>query len=98
MPVWLLSALNMLRAATIGTPVRALATGAGAALAVSAGAEEAGFVGGDLLGGLFGEEVKKRRRRRKALTADDLRLALIIASSISKKASENFILSRVRSG
>lgn len=35
-----------------------------------------------------------RRRRRKALTADDIRTALVIASAISKKAAENFILSR----
>lgn len=35
-----------------------------------------------------------RRRRRKALTADDIRIALVIASAISKKAAENFILSR----
>lgn len=38
----------------------------------------------------------KRRRRRKALTDNDIRQALIIASSISKKAAENFVLMRVR--
>lgn len=37
-----------------------------------------------------------RRRRRKALTNDDVKLALTIASAISKKAAENFILVRVR--
>jgi len=37
-----------------------------------------------------------RRRRRKALTNDDVRTALTIASAISKKAAENFILMRVR--
>lgn len=39
----------------------------------------------------------KRHRRRKALTNDDVRLALTIASSISKKAAETFIAMRVRS-
>jgi len=38
----------------------------------------------------------RRRRRRKALTNDDVRTALTIASAISKKAAENFILMRVR--
>jgi len=37
-----------------------------------------------------------RRRRRKALTNDDIKLALTIASAISKKAAENFILTRTR--
>ncbi len=37
-----------------------------------------------------------RRRRRQALTNDDIKLALTIASAISKKAAENFILTRTR--
>jgi len=41
---------------------------------------------------------KRRARRRKALTNDDMRLALTIASSISKKAAETFINQRVRTG
>jgi len=41
-------------------------------------------------------DVPKRRRRRKALTDNDIRQALIIASSISKKAAENFVLMRVK--
>lgn len=47
---------------------------------------------------IFGDEegLPKRRRRRKALTDNDIRQALIIASSISKKAAENFVLMRVR--
>jgi len=55
-------------------------------------------IGGVALGeGLFGDEdAKKRRRRRKALTNDDVKTALTIASAISKKAAENFILMRVR--
>jgi len=45
---------------------------------------------------LFGDGERRRRRRRKALTNDDVRTALTIASAISKKAAENFILMRVR--
>ena len=39
---------------------------------------------------------RRRRRRRKALTSDDVKIALTIASAISKKAAENFILVRTR--
>lgn len=56
-------------------------------------------IGGVALGeSLFGDDdgLPKRRRRRKALTDNDIRQALIIASSISKKAAENFVLMRVR--
>ncbi len=55
-------------------------------------------IGGVAIGeSLFGDDgMKKRRRRRKALTNDDVRTALTIASAISKKAAENFILMRVR--
>jgi len=55
-------------------------------------------IGGVALGeSLFGDgDGKRRRRRRKALTNDDVRTALTIASAISKKAAENFILMRVR--
>ncbi len=60
-------------------------------------------VGGGAAGGLFdgdgggaGGATMRRRRRRKALTNDDVRTALTIASAISKKAAENFILMRVR--
>ena len=55
-----------------------------------------GIAGVGLGGQLFGEDGKRRRRRRKALTNDDVRTALTIASAISKKAAENFILMRVR--
>ncbi len=56
----------------------------------------AGFAGVGLGQAVLGDEIKKRRRRRKALTNDDVRTALTIASAISKKAAENFILMRVR--
>lgn len=51
--------------------------------------------GGGGGGGIAGGPL--RRRRRKALTDSDVRLALTIANSISKKAAETFILQRVRS-
>ncbi len=57
---------------------------------VAAGEALFGGGGGDGDGGV------RRRRRRKALTNDDVRTALTIASAISKKAAENFILMRVR--
>jgi len=55
-------------------------------------------IGGVAVGeALFGDDDgKRRRRRRKALTNDDVKTALTIASAISKKAAENFILMRVR--
>ena len=54
-------------------------------------------IGGAAVGEqLFGDGAPRRRRRRKALTNDDVRTALTIASAISKKAAENFILMRVR--
>ncbi|HIB68101.1 MAG TPA: hypothetical protein EYO33_24145 [Phycisphaerales bacterium] len=56
-----------------------------------------GFAGEALFGGDgSGVAGGRRRRRRKALTNDDVRTALTIASAISKKAAENFILMRVR--
>ncbi len=54
-------------------------------------------IGGVAIGEkVFDGEGGRRRRRRKALTNDDVRTALTIASAISKKAAENFILMRVR--
>ncbi len=58
------------------------------------GAGIGGVAAGEALFG--GDGVQRRRRRRKALTNDDVRTALTIASAISKKAAENFILMRVR--
>lgn len=61
-----------------------------------AGVGLAGLGAAQLPGILFGDEVRARRRRRKALTSEDMRTALTIASAISKKAAENFILQRTR--
>ena len=58
------------------------------------GAGIGGVAAGEAL--FDGDGVPRRRRRRKALTNDDVRTALTIASAISKKAAENFILMRVR--
>ena len=60
-------------------------------LGVASGVGGEAFFDGDGDGGSG-----RRRRRRKALTNDDVRTALTIASAISKKAAENFILMRVR--
>ena len=60
------------------------------------GAGIGGVAAGEQLFGGDGDGSGRRRRRRKALTNDDVRTALTIASAISKKAAENFILMRVR--
>lgn len=66
-----------------------------ARLLPTVGAGIAGVGVGELAFGGDGDG-RRRRRRRKALTNDDVRTALTIASAISKKAAENFILMRVR--
>lgn len=60
------------------------------------GAGAGGVALGEQVFGGDGDGLTRRRRRRKALTNDDVRTALTIASAISKKAAENFILMRVR--
>jgi len=77
------------------------------ALPLAAGVAGGGIVGSELGGGgpfpgFFGLGAgggggpTRRRRRRKALTNTDIQTALTIASAISKKAAENFILVRAR--
>jgi len=86
--------------------VAALVSGA----ALGAGFEAAsGAIGGgdlslaipgrspDLRVNALGQLIRRRPRRRKALTDSDVRLALTIASAISKKAAEVFIAQRTRS-
>jgi len=102
-------ALPLLLGAALALPLatRALATGGrflrrGGAAAVSgiAAGGLASFGAGEALsrvlpgGGIDG--IPRRRRRRRALTSDDMRIALTIASAISKKAAENFVLTRTR--
>lgn len=67
---------------------------AGAGVATAGGLGLAGFGAQQAL--TIGGNGVPRRRRRRALTADDMRTALTIASAISKKAAENFILQRTR--
>lgn len=74
-----------------------VALGAGGALVGSelgGGGPFPGFFG--IGGGGGGGALPRRRRRRKALTNTDMQTALTIASAISKKAAENFILVRAR--
>lgn len=82
-------------AARVGTRLApgALARRA-APLALTTGATAGGFALGEALTG--DGAMVRRRRRRKALTNDDVRTALTIASAISKKAAENFVLMRTR--
>jgi hypothetical protein len=76
------------------SPMRAAALGGAVGLG---GAHAVSSLGGG--GGLFGgDDDKRRRRRKKALSESDIRQALTIASAISKKAAENFVLMRVRRG
>jgi len=84
-----------------GTGRRAIIGGGAGALAAEefTGGGFPGFfgIGGGGGGGRGAFGGPRRRRRRKALTDSDVRLALTIATSISKKAAETFILQRVRS-
>lgn len=84
--------MNALIALARAIALRAAPLARRALLPVGAG------IGGVAAGeALFGDDaLPRRRRRRKALTNDDVRTALTIASAISKKAAENFILMRVR--
>lgn len=99
-----MGALIALASRVVAPLGRALGVGAGRstsrALATIAGGTALGIAGEDLLGNVFdgggGNGVMARRRRRKALSDTDMRTALTIASAISKKAAENFILMRVR--
>lgn len=96
MPALLLRAVQMFgiggAARAIGSrllrrPALTAAVAGGAGLAAF-GAQQAATMGGD--------GMRPRRRRRRALTADDMRTMLTIASAVSKKAAENFILQRTR--
>lgn len=77
--------------AVLRRPALAASVVGGAGLAAF-GAQQALTMGGGA--GMPG--MQPRRRRRRALTADDMRTALTIASAISKKAAENFVLQRTR--
>jgi len=106
MPVWMISALAML-APLAGRALGAL-RGAAVPLGIAGAvtAEQAGLIdiipgfgGGRGIfggGGGGGGGIAPRRRRKKALTNTDMATMALIASTVSKKAAENFILMRVR--
>lgn len=90
MPAWLLAALNMIRTGLIGTPGRALATGAGVGLAVP---DSLGFI--DPISGAFaalgsGGDGRRRRRRRRALTASDKADIAFVVGLMGPKAGKDF--------
>jgi len=93
-PVWLLSALQLIRS-TIGgvarrVPRQALLAGAGAA---------GGVALADPAGGLFpsfgGEDRPRRRRRRRALTASDRADIAFISGTLGKATGDRFAVSLV---
>ena len=109
MPIWLVSALALiaplvarLGGRIIGARGLALTGAAGAAGLEAAGVIDIipglgrpGGIGAGLFGG-GGGDGRPVRRRKKALTNTDMATMALIASTVSKKAAENFILMRVR--
>lgn len=85
MAAWLIAALNMLRSLAVGTPTRALISGAtGGTVAAGQGLFDfLPFVGD-------GEEKVRRRRRRRALTQSDRNDIAFIAATIGKAAAGSF--------
>lgn len=107
MPIWLISALALIApfigrgisaARAVGTRslVAGGVTGLGVAEATGAIDLIPGFGGGGGLFGGGGGRAEVRRRRKKALTNSDMATMALIASVVSKKAAENFVLMRVR--
>lgn len=93
MPAWIMAALLSLRGAAVGTPGRALITGAtaGSLIQSGLGADEGGagvdtgFLG--FLGGGGGGRPRRRRRRR-ALTKSDMQDLAFLAGFLSKAGVE----------
>lgn len=83
MPAFIASALALLRSATLGTPARALLTGAGLGGLVA----EVGVPGVDLFPG-----ARRRRRRRRALTASDRADIGFITGLLGKPAGKEFAI------
>lgn len=93
MAAWLVSAIQLIRSVALGTPLRALATGATAGTFIgpileSAGGEAArgGFLG------FGGGERSRRRRRRRALTASDKVDIAFVAGILGQKAGKDLAL------
>ncbi len=88
MAAWLIAALNMLRTLAVGTPTRALISGATAG---GLGAFDfLPFVGPGGGGETFEAERVRRRRRRRALTQSDRNDIAFIAATIGKAAAGSF--------
>jgi len=86
MPPFVLSALNLLRSLTLGTPTRALLTGTTVGgLLPSPGF---GIPGVDLFPG----GGRRRRRRRRALTASDRADIGFITGLLGKPAGKEFAI------
>ena len=85
MPAFVISALALLARAALGTPARALLTGATAG---ALGAGGIGIPGVDL----FPDGRRRRRRRRRALTASDRADIAFIAGLLGTTAGKNFAL------
>lgn len=81
MPAWIASALRML----VGTPTRAVLTGASAATLASGGLPDLGFLAGD-------DGRPRRRRRRRALTASDRADIAFIAGMLGQPAGRQFAM------
>jgi len=93
MAAWMVSALALLRALFLGTPLRALGTGVGAGSLIGPAIPES--IGGPAGGGGFfdfggGGGRPRRRRRRRALTASDRADIAFIAGLLGPKAGRDF--------
>lgn len=86
MPAWLAAAMRLL----VGTPTRAVLTGATAGTLVP----DFGIPGVDLFGGDNGEK-KRRRRRRRALTASDRADIGFIVGLLGPAAGKQFAITIV---
>lgn len=95
MPGWLISALTLLRGATVGTPARALVTGVGGGTLVDPLVGALGGAGLGLPSFLGGEAVKRRRRRRRALTASDRADIAFIEALLGRSAGQKFAVQLV---
>ena len=91
MPLWIVTALTLLRSLgsrLISTPARALATGATGGFSLPGGFPSFFGDGGD-------PDRPRRRRRRRALTNSDRDDIAFVAATISKTAAASFAVQLV---
>jgi len=94
-PVWLISAIQLIRTA-IGGVARRVPRGALTAGAGAAGGVALADPAGGLLPNIFGDEGRpRRRRRRRALTASDRADIAFISGTLGKAAGDRFAVSLV---